>query len=119
MYEIVEKRTLNPMTKMMVIKAPDVARVCKPGQFMMIRVNETGERFPLTVADFDRKNGTVTIVYQEVGKSTKLLGSKNKGDHILDFVGPLGKPTRADKVGTVVAIGGGCGTAIAFPVARA
>lgn len=119
MYEIVEKRTLNPMTKMMVIKAPDVARVCKPGQFMMIRVNETGERFPLTVADFDRKEGTVTIVYQEVGKSTKLLGSKNKGDHILDFVGPLGKPTHAEKVGTVVAIGGGCGTAIAFPVARA
>ena len=119
MYEIIEKRILSEGTKMMVIKAPDVARVCKPGQFMMIRVNETGERFPLTVADFDREKGTVTIVYQEVGKSTKLLGSKEQGEFILDFVGPLGKPTHVEKLGTVVAIGGGCGTAIAFPVARA
>ncbi len=120
MYEIVKKRILNPVTKMMVVKAPDVARVCKPGQFVIIRVNETGERIPLTVANFDREKGTVTIVYQEVGKTTKLLGTLDEGDGILDFVGPLGKPTHTEKqYGTVVAIGGGCGSAIAYPVARA
>jgi len=120
MYEIVKKRILNPVTKMMVVKAPDVARVCKPGQFVIIRVNETGERIPLTVANFDREDGTVTIVYQEVGKTTKLLGTLEEGNEILDFVGPLGKPTHTEKkYGTVVAIGGGCGSAIAYPVARA
>jgi NAD(P)H-flavin reductase len=120
MYKILQKRVLNPITKMMVVEAPDVAKVCKPGQFVMIRVNETGERFPLTVADFDRDKGTITIVFQEVGKSTKLLGSLEKGDSILDFVGPLGKPSPTDKVyGTVVAVGGGCGSAIVYPVARA
>ncbi|MEM2142940.1 MAG: sulfide/dihydroorotate dehydrogenase-like FAD/NAD-binding protein [Candidatus Thorarchaeota archaeon] len=120
MYKIVAKRELNPVTKMMVVSAPDVARVCRPGQFVIIRVNETGERFPLTIADFNREKGEITIVFQEVGKSTKLLGTLNIGDHILDFVGPLGKPTETDKkYGTVVAIGGGCGTAICYPVARA
>ncbi len=119
MYEIIEKRELNDMTKMMVIKAPDVARVCLPGQFVIIRVNETGERIPLTVADYDREHGTVTIVYQEVGKSTKLLGSLKQGESILDFVGPLGRATETENVGTVCVIGGGCGTAIAYPVARA
>jgi len=120
MYQVLAKETLNSVTKMMVVRAPDVARVCRPGQFVMIRVDETGERFPLTVGDFDRTKGTITIVFQEVGKSTKLLGSLNVGDSITDFVGPLGKPTEADKYyGTVVAIGGGCGTAICYPVARA
>lgn len=104
----------------MVVKAPDIAKVCKPGQFVMIRVDETGERFPLTIADFDRQKGTITIVFQEVGKSTLLLGSLEVGDFILDFVGPLGKPSPTEKkYGTVVAIGGGCGSAIVFPVARA
>ena len=104
----------------MVVRAPDVSRVCKPGQFVMIRVNETGERFPLTVADFDREKETVTITFQEVGKSTRLLGSLNVGDFIMDFVGPLGRPSPTDKVyGTVVAVGGGCGSAIVYPVARA
>ncbi|MDF1539564.1 MAG: sulfide/dihydroorotate dehydrogenase-like FAD/NAD-binding protein [Candidatus Thorarchaeota archaeon] len=124
MYEIVLKETLASVegttTTHMVIKAPDVARVCKPGQFVIIRVNETGERIPLTVADFNREKGEVTIVFQEVGKSTKLLGSLEKGDFVEDFVGPLGKATPAEKnYGTVVAIGGGCGSAIAYPVARA
>lgn len=120
MYKILTKNVLNPITKMMVVEAPDVAKVCKPGQFVMIRVNETGERFPLTIADFDRSKGTITIVYQEVGKSTKLLGSLEKGDEILDVIGPLGRPSPTDKVyGTVVAIGGGCGSAIVYPVARA
>jgi NAD(P)H-flavin reductase len=120
MYEILDKKILNEITKMMVVRAPDVSRVCKPGQFVMIRVNETGERFPLTVADFDREKETVTITFQEVGKSTRLLGSLNVGDFIMDFVGPLGRPSPADKVyGTVVAVGGGCGSAIVYPVARA
>ena len=120
MYEILFKQVLNPVTKMMVVDAPEIAKVCKPGQFVMIRVNETGERFPLTIGDFDREKGTITIVFQEVGKSTLLLGSLEKGDKILDFVGPLGKPSPTEKkYGTVVAIGGGCGSAIVFPVARA
>jgi ferredoxin--NADP+ reductase len=119
MYEIVEKQVLNDMTKLLTIKAPDVAKVCLPGQFVIIRVNETGERIPLTVADFDREDGTVTIVFQEVGKTTKLLGSLNKGESVLDFVGPLGRATETEKIGTVCVIGGGCGTAIAYPVARA
>ena len=119
MYEILSKKVLNEITKMMVVAAPEIARVCKPGQFVMIRVNETGERFPLTIADFDREKGTITIVFQEVGKSTLLLGSLETGDVIEDFVGPLGKPSPTEKkYGTVVAIGGGCGSAIVFPVAR-
>ncbi|NHI89513.1 MAG: sulfide/dihydroorotate dehydrogenase-like FAD/NAD-binding protein [Candidatus Thorarchaeota archaeon] len=120
MYEILSKKVLNEVTKMMVVAAPEIARVCKPGQFVMIRVNETGERFPLTIADFDREKGTITIVFQEVGKSTLLLGSLETGDMIEDFVGPLGKPSPTEKkYGTVVAIGGGCGSAIVYPVARA
>ncbi|TXT55937.1 MAG: Sulfide dehydrogenase subunit beta [Candidatus Thorarchaeota archaeon] len=119
MYEIKFKQVLNPVTKMLVVQAPDIAKVCKAGQFVMIRVNETGERFPLTIADFDREKGTVTIVFQEVGKSTQLLGRLEVGDEILDFVGPLGKATHTDDIGTVVVIGGGCGSAIAYPVARA
>ncbi len=120
MYPIIMKKTLNSVVKMMVLSAPDIARVCRPGQFVMIRVNETGERFPLTIADFDRAAGTITIVFQEVGKSTRLLGSLREGDAVLDVTGPLGKPTPTDKhYGTVVAIGGGCGTAICYPVARA
>ncbi|MHA1614021.1 MAG: sulfide/dihydroorotate dehydrogenase-like FAD/NAD-binding protein [Candidatus Thorarchaeota archaeon] len=120
MYEVLDKNILNEITKRLVVHAPEIARVCKPGQFVMIRINETGERFPLTVADFDRKKGTVTITFQEVGKSTRLLGSLNVGDNILDFTGPLGKPSPTDKVyGTVVAVGGGCGSAIVYPVARA
>jgi len=120
MYEIMFKQILNPITKMMIIHAPEVAQVCKPGQFVMIRVNETGERIPLTIADFDREKGDVTIVFQEVGKTTKLLGSLERGEFIQDFVGPLGKPSPTDKkYGTVVAIGGGCGSAIVYPVARA
>ncbi len=120
MYEVLDKNILNEITKRLVVQAPEIARVCKPGQFVMIRINETGERFPLTVADFDRKKGTVTITFQEVGKSTRMLGNLNVGDKILDFTGPLGKPSPTDKVyGTVVAVGGGCGSAIVYPVARA
>ncbi|RDE15521.1 MAG: sulfide/dihydroorotate dehydrogenase-like FAD/NAD-binding protein [Candidatus Thorarchaeota archaeon] len=120
MYEIKAKRVLNPSTKMLVLTAPDVTRVCRPGQFVMVRANETGERIPLTIADCDRKKGEITIVFQEVGKSTKLLGSLEVGQSVQDVVGPLGKPTEAEKkYGTVVVIGGGCGTAICYPVAKA
>ena len=120
MYEILEKKVLNDVTKKLVVKAPEIARVCRPGQFVMIRVNETGERFPLTLADFDREKGTITITFQEVGKSTRLLGSLEVGDFIQDFIGPLGRPSPTDKVyGTVVAVGGGCGSAIVYPAARA
>lgn len=120
MFEVIVKKVLNDITKMLVVKAQEIAKVCRPGQFVMIRVNETGERFPLTLADFDRKKGTITLAFQEVGKSTKLLGSLEVGDYILDLIGPLGKPSPTDKVyGTVVAIGGGCGSAIVYPVARA
>ncbi|NHJ12754.1 MAG: sulfide/dihydroorotate dehydrogenase-like FAD/NAD-binding protein [Candidatus Thorarchaeota archaeon] len=120
MYRIVSKEVLNPIVKKLVVEAPRVARVCQPGQFVVVRVNETAERIPLTVADFSRDEGTVTLVFQEVGKSTKLLGTLEEGDYIQDFVGPLGKKSEADKkYGTVVAIGGGCGSAIVYPVARA
>jgi len=119
MYEITYKQVLNPVTKMLIVQAPEIAKVCKPGQFVMIRVNETGERIPLTIADFDREKGEITIVFQEVGKTTRLLGSLEKGEYILDFVGPLGRPSETEKYGTVVAVGGGCGSAIVFPVARA
>jgi ferredoxin--NADP+ reductase len=120
MYEVKFKRALNPTTKMLVVSAPDIVKVCKPGQFVVVRVNETGERIPLTIADLDKGKGLITLVFQEVGKSTKLLGSLAVGASILDVVGPLGKPTDADrKYGTVVVIGGGCGTAICYPVAKA
>ena len=120
MYKIVSKKVLNSVTKMLVVRAPEIAKVCKPGQFVIVRANETGERIPLTIADFNRERGLITIVFQEVGKSTKLLGSFKRGEYIQDFVGPLGKPSPTDKkYGTVVAIGGGCGSAIVYPVARA
>lgn len=120
MYRILAKEVLTPTVKKLVVEAPKVARVCEPGQFVVVRVNETGERIPLTVADFNRDEGTVTLVFQEVGKTTKLLGNLEEGDSILDFVGPLGRRSEAHKrFGTVVAIGGGCGSAIVYPVARA
>ncbi|RDE11683.1 MAG: sulfide/dihydroorotate dehydrogenase-like FAD/NAD-binding protein [Candidatus Thorarchaeota archaeon] len=120
MYKIVSKKVLNSVTKMLVVRAPEIAKVCKPGQFVIVRANETGERIPLTIADFNRERGLITIVFQEVGKSTKLLGSFKRGEYVQDLVGPLGKPSPTDKkYGTVVAIGGGCGSAIVYPVARA
>jgi ferredoxin--NADP+ reductase len=118
MFQILRKKVLGPNVKLMVIDAPYVARKAEPGQFIILRINESGERIPLTVADFDRSNGTVTIIFQEVGKTTKLLGTLNEGDAILDFVGPLGTPTHFDNVKKVAVIGGGLGTAIAYPQAK-
>ena len=103
----------------MVVDAPLVARKAQPGQFIILRINEQGERIPLTIADYDAEAGTVTIIYQEVGKTTIHLGTLNEGDSLLDFVGPLGKPSHFDSsIKKAAVIGGGLGTAIAYPQAK-
>ncbi len=119
MFKILEKEEYSPITKMMVVEAPKVAKSCKPGQFIILRIHEEGERIPLTIADFDREKGTITIVVQEVGKTTAQLGQMQVGDSIKDFVGPLGEPTHIEKVGTVLVVGGGVGVAPVHPIARA
>ncbi len=118
MFKIVRKEVLNPSVKLMEIEAPYVARKAQPGQFIIFRINEEGERVPLTIADYDRDRGTVTIIFQEVGKTTKMLGSLNEGDEILDFVGPLGVPSHLEGYRKAAVIGGGLGTAIAYPQAK-
>lgn len=119
MYEIVRAETLAANVKMFVIAAPLIARKCQPGQFVIVRTDETGERIPLTIADFDRAAGTITIIFQEVGFSTKQLGALPAGSAIRDVVGPLGRPTEIAHFGTVVCIGGGIGVAPVYPIARA
>ena len=118
MYEITEKRSLNPTVTLMKIRAPFVAAKAEPGQFIILRVDEEGERIPLTVAGFDRKEGTVTIIFQIVGATTEKLNHKNTGDCLQDFVGPLGVPTKVEGLKNVCIVGGGVGCAIALPVAR-
>jgi len=120
MYKIVKKRMLNEAgtTVEMVVEAPLVAKKCLAGQFIIFRTDEYGERIPLTIADYDREKGTVTIMFQPVGKSTMMLAELSKGDSILDFVGPLGKPTHMDGLKRVAVVGGGVGCAIAYPVAK-
>lgn len=115
MYKIVKKKTINSQVELMVVEAPFTARKCEPGQFIILRVNEDGERIPLTIADYDRKAGTVTIIYQVVGYSTKLLSKKQEGDFINDFVGPLGQATELKKHKRVLGIGGGVGAAPLYP----
>jgi len=118
-YKILKKQTLSEQVKLMVIDAPLVARKAQPGQFIILRINEQGERIPLTIADYDANAGTVTIIFQEVGKTTIHLGTLSEGDSLLDFVGPLGKPSHFDSsVKKAAVIGGGLGTAIAFPQAK-
>ncbi len=119
MYKIASKRRLNPFTVMMEIEQPLIAKKAKPGQFIIFRLDEDSERIPLTIAGTDEERGTVMIIFQEVGKSTSLLGQKEAGDTILDFVGPLGKASELDefKGKKVAVIGGGLGTAIAYPQA--
>ncbi|ACV63390.1 oxidoreductase FAD/NAD(P)-binding domain protein [Desulfofarcimen acetoxidans DSM 771] len=119
MYKILSKITLVPTLHEFVIEAPRVAKRCKAGQFIILRIHEEGERIPLTIADFDREKGTITIVFQEVGKSTKQLATLNAGDSMLDFVGPLGEASHIDNYGTVVCVAGGVGIAPVFPIARA
>lgn len=118
MYRIVNKRELNPTVTMMDIEAPLVAKKAQPGQFIILRVNEDGERIPLTVAGYDRVAGTVKIIFQIVGATTELLNHKNEGDYIQDFVGPLGVPTHLDGLKKVCIVGGGVGCAIALPIAQ-
>ncbi|MBR6921320.1 MAG: sulfide/dihydroorotate dehydrogenase-like FAD/NAD-binding protein [Clostridia bacterium] len=118
MYKIVQKRSLNPTVTQMLIEAPLVADKAKPGQFIILRVNEDGERIPLTVAGVDKDNGTVKIIFQIVGATTKKLDNKNEGEYISDFVGPLGMPTHTDGIKKVCIVGGGVGCAIALPVAE-
>ena len=118
MYRIVKKRVLNPTVSLMEIEAPAVARKAEPGQFIILRVDEEGERIPLTIADFDREAGTVTIIYQVVGATTEKLNHKEEGESLQDFVGPLGRATETEGLKRVAVVGGGVGTAIAYPVAK-
>ncbi|MCX7711370.1 MAG: sulfide/dihydroorotate dehydrogenase-like FAD/NAD-binding protein [Clostridia bacterium] len=118
MFRIVRKQVLNPAVKLMEIEAPYVAKKAAPGQFIILRTDENGERIPLTIADYNREKGTVTIIFQEVGKTTKVLGEMKEGDYLLDFVGPLGVASHLDGYRKVAVIGGGLGTAIAYPQAK-
>ncbi len=118
MYKIVKKRQLNPTVTMMDIYAPLVAKKAQAGQFIILRADDDGERIPLTVAGYDRINGTVKIIFQVVGDSTMSLNDKKEGEYISDFVGPLGKPTETEGVRKVCIVGGGVGCAIALPVAQ-
>ncbi len=119
MNKIVEARFIAPEIKLFRIHAPKIAEKRKPGQFVVVRVDELGERIPLTIADSNIDEGTVTIIVQGIGKTTKQLNLLNAGDYIHDIVGPLGKPSEIDNFGVAVSIGGGVGTAIAYPTAKA
>ena len=118
MYKILEKKALNPTVTKMVVDAPLVAHKAQPGQFIIFRATEDGERIPLTIADYDREKGTVTIIFQIVGAGTMDLNALNEGDYIVDFVGPLGTPSHLDGLKTVAVVGGGVGCAIAYPTAK-
>ena len=119
MYEIVEKQILSETVKLIEVKAPLIAKKAQPGQFIILRIDEKGERIPLTIADFDRTKGTITIIFMEVGKTTKQLGKLNVSDSLLNFAGPLGVVSEIKKYGTVVCIGGGVGIAPLFPIVKA
>lgn len=118
MYRILRKEVLNPQVKLLEIEAPYVACKAEPGQFIILRVHQDGERIPLTIADYDRERGTVTIIFQEVGATTKLLGNLEAGDSLIDFCGPLGLPSHFSGIKKAAVIGGGLGTAIAYPQAK-
>ncbi|MGN0476007.1 MAG: sulfide/dihydroorotate dehydrogenase-like FAD/NAD-binding protein [Ruminococcus sp.] len=118
MYKILKKEVLNPTVTKMVIDAPLIAKKAEPGQFIILRTDADGERIPLTVADYDRENGTVTIIFQIVGATTNQLNTLNEGDYIQDFVGPLGTPTKTEGLKKVAVVGGGVGCAIAYPVTK-
>lgn len=118
MYKIITKKELNPTVTLMEIEAPLVAAKAEPGQFIILRTDSEGERIPLTIADYDREKGTVTIIFQIVGATTEKLNHLNEGDCLLDFVGPLGKATETEGKKKVAVVGGGVGCAIAYPVAK-
>lgn len=119
MFKIVAKKVLSEVNKLMEIEAPLVARKVQPGQFIILRVSENGERIPLTVADSSKEKGTITIIFQEIGKTTKELGTKEVGDYLSDFVGPLGQPMDLPSSGRVIAVGGGVGIAPIYPKVKA
>lgn len=118
MYKILKKESLNPTVTLMEIEAPYVAAKAQPGQFIILRVDENGERIPLTVAGYDREKGSVTIIFQIVGATTKMLDSKAQGEYISDFCGPLGTATKIDGLKKACIVGGGVGCAIALPIAQ-
>ena len=118
MYKILEKQALNPTVTKMVIEAPLVAKKAEPGQFIIFRASEDGERVPLTIADYDRERGTVTIIFQIVGGATMELNALHEGECLTDFVGPLGTPSHVDGLKKVAVVGGGVGCAIAYPIAK-
>jgi ferredoxin--NADP+ reductase len=118
MYEIVNKKILNPTVIRIDVNAPAVAKKAEPGQFVILRTDSEGERIPLTVADFDRELGTVSVIYQIVGATTKKLSLLEVGDCLCDFVGPIGRPTETSGIKKVAIVGGGVGCAIAYPVAK-
>ena len=117
-YKVVKKEVLNPQIFLLEVEAPLIARKAEPGQFIILRIDEYGERVPFTISDYDREKGTVTIIVQIVGKTTKDLSQVEAGDYILDFAGPLGMPTPLDGIKKAAVIGGGLGTAIAYPQAK-
>ena len=119
MFKILRKEELSPGVYAMDIEAPRVAKKAQAGQFIVLRVDEKGERIPLTIADFDREAGKILIVFQVIGASTMQLAAMEAGESLLDFVGPLGQPSEIEKMGTVVVVGGGIGVAPTYPIARA
>jgi ferredoxin--NADP+ reductase len=119
MYKILDRVDYSDDVYMQVIEAPAIAAACQPGQFIILRIDEEGERIPLTIADFDREAGTITIVVQAIGKTTRQLQRLGKGDSLANFIGPLGVPSEIEKLGTVVVAGGGIGVAPIYPIARA
>lgn len=119
MFKIIHAKFIAPGIKRFILEAPRIARKQRPGQFVIVRVNQTGERIPLTIERSDPEKGLINLVVQSIGKTTQLLNSLETGDSILDIVGPLGKPSEIENFGTVVVIGGGVGTAMAYPTASA
>lgn len=119
MFEILNKEILGPVIKKIEIIAMHIAKTALPGQFVILRIDEKGERIPLTIAEKNEEKGTITLIFQEAGKTTKYLGTLKVGDRILDLAGPLGRPTEIENFGTVVCIGGGVGTAVMYPITKA
>jgi ferredoxin--NADP+ reductase len=117
-YEILVREDLAPVTKLFEVEAPVVARKARAGQFVIVRIDEEGERIPLTIGDYDRERGTVTLVVQEVGKTTMQMGTMQSGDELASVTGPLGLPTEIEDYGTVLCVGGGVGIAPIYPIAR-
>jgi len=119
MYKILVKEDLTPVTKLFEVRAPAVARKARAGQFVIVRIHEKGERIPLTIADYDRERGTITLVVQEVGKTTMEMGTMQVGDQLASITGPLGNPSEIERYGTVLCVGGGFAIAPVYPIARA